>query len=253
MLMNGRKHIEINNMKITMITGAGRGIGLSIAKKFYSENHNLVLLVRDRFQEKKLSKLFEKKSCKIFYGDLANYKFIKKISKNVKYVDNLVNNAATRNDHTLHKVKKEDLDKIINLNFKSTFFLTQIFTKKMVKNKVKGSVINLSSQLGHVGAYNRTAYCSSKFAVEGFTKAAAMDLGKYGIRVNTIAPTKTIVNQKELLLTKKRLSIIKDKIPTRQFTEKEHIAELCFFLTLDASKNITGSSLKIDGGWTAGK
>ena len=123
----------------------------------------------------------------------------------------------------------------------------------MIQRKIKGSVINLSSQLGHVGAYNRTAYCASKFAVEGFTKAAAMDLGKYGIRVNTIAPTKTIVNEKELLFTKKRLAIIRNKIPSKKFTEKEDIAELCLFLTSNASKNITGSSIKIDGGWTAGK
>ena len=240
-------------MKKTLITGAGRGIGLSIAEKFYNENHSLVLLVKDKIQKKILEKKFDKKIVKIFFGDLSNYNFIKKISKKITYVDNLVNNAATRNGDHFHKVRKKDFDHLIDLNFKSLFFLTQIFTKKMIQRKIKGSVINLSSQLGHVGAYNRTAYCASKFAVEGFTKAAAMDLGKYGIRVNTIAPTKTIVNEKELLFTKKRLAIIKNKIPSKKFTEKEDIAELCLFLTSSASKNITGSSIKIDGGWTAGK
>ena len=249
----GKNIFKFYSMKITMITGAGRGIGLSIAQKFYSENHKLVLLVRNKSQKKQLENLFNKKICKIFYGNLGDYSFIKKISKNIQFIDNLINNAATRNDSNLHDVKKVDLDEIIDLNFKSTFFLTQIFTKKMVKRNIKGSVINLSSQLGHFGAYNRTAYCASKFAVEGFTKAAAMDLGKYGIRINTICPTKTIVNDDELVLTKKRLSVIKDKIPTKHFTKKEDIAELCFFLSSDASKNITGSSIKIDGGWTAGK
>ena len=123
----------------------------------------------------------------------------------------------------------------------------------MIKNKIKGSVINLSSQLGHTGAHNRTAYCSSKFAIEGFTKSAALDLGKYGIRINSIAPTKTIVNKNELVKTKKRLNLIKNKIPLKQFTKKEDIAEICFFLTTSACSNITGSSIKIDGGWTAGK
>lgn len=240
-------------MKKTLITGAGRGIGLSIAEKFYNENHSLVLLVKDKIQKKILEKKFDKKIVKIFFGDLSNYNFIKKVSKKITYVDNLVNNAATRNGDHFHKVRKKDFDHLIDLNFKSLFFLTQIFTKKMIQRKIKGSVINLSSQLGHVGAYNRTAYCASKFAVEGFTKAAAMDLGKYGIRVNTIAPTKTIVNEKELLFTKKRLAIIRNKIPSKKFTEKEDIAELCLFLTSNASKNITGSSIKIDGGWTAGK
>ena len=123
----------------------------------------------------------------------------------------------------------------------------------MIKKKIKGSIVNLSSQLGHIGAYNRTAYCSSKFAIEGFTKAAALDLSKFGIRINSIAPTKTIVNKKELIKTQKRLNIIKNKIPLKQFTKKEDIAEICFFLTTKACNNITGSSIKIDGGWTAGK
>jgi NAD(P)-dependent dehydrogenase (short-subunit alcohol dehydrogenase family) len=192
--------------EITLITGAGSGIGLAIADKFYKKNHNIILLVKTFNQKKDLEKRYNKKLVKIYHGDLSN-----------------------------------------------NFLMTQIFTKKMIKKKIKGSIINLSSQLGHIGAYNRTVYCSSKFAVEGFTKAAAMDLGKYGIRINTIAPTKTIVNEKELIFTKKRLTIIKNKIPLKKFTEKEDIAELCLFLTSSASKNITGSSIKIDGGWTAGK
>ena len=239
--------------KIILISGAGNGIGLSIAKKFYFENHSLILLVKNKIQKKKLEKIFDKKVTKIFFGDLSNYNFIKKISKNISYVDILIKNAATRNGDYIHKVKKKDLDYIMDLNFKSTFFLSQIFTQKMIVKKIKGSVINLSSQLGHVGAHNRTAYCASKFAVEGFTKAAAMDLGRYGIRINTIAPTKTIVNDKELILTKGRLNKIKNKIPSNKFTKKEHIAEVCFFLSSDACENITGTSIKIDGGWTAGK
>ena len=239
--------------KITLISGAGSGIGLSIAEKFYLENHKLILLVKNKVQKQKLEKKFNRKITKIFFGDLSNYNFIKKISKNINYVDNLINNAATRNGDFLHKVKKKNLDYIMDLNFKSTFFLTQILTKKMIKKRINGSVINLSSQLGHIGAYNRTAYCASKFAVEGFTKAAALDLGKYGIRINSIAPTKTIVNEKELIFTKKRLNIIKNKIPSHKITKKENIAEVCFFLTSDACENITGTSIKIDGGWTAGK
>ncbi len=239
--------------EITLITGAGSGIGLAIADKFYKKNHNIILLVKTFNQKKDLEKRYNKKLVKIYHGDLSNNLFLNQISKKISYVHNLINNAASRNDDHLFKVKKKDLDYLIDLNFKSTFLMTQIFTKKMIKKKIKGSIINLSSQLGHIGAYNRTVYCSSKFAVEGFTKAAAMDLGKYGIRINTIAPTKTIVNEKELIFTKKRLTIIKNKIPLKKFTEKEDIAELCLFLTSSASKNITGSSIKIDGGWTAGK
>ena len=240
-------------MKKTLITGAGRGIGLSIAEKFYLEEHNLILLVRSNDQKRIIEKKFDKNKVKIFVGDLAKYSFIKNISKKINFVHNIINNAATRNDSHIHKVKKSDLDYLIDLNFKATFYLTQIFTKKMIKKKIKGSVINLSSQLGHIGAHNRAAYCSSKFAIEGFTKASAMDLGRFGIRVNTIAPTKTIVNKNELLKTKKRLNLIKAKIPLNKFTQKENIAEICYFLTTDSCQNITGTSIKVDGGWTAGK
>ena len=122
-----------------------------------------------------MEKKYDKKSVRIYHGDLSKNLFLNQISKKIGYVHNLINNAASRNDDHLFKVKK-DLDYLMNLNFKSTFLMTQIFTKKMIKKKIKGSIINLSSQLGHIGAYNRTSYCSSKFAVEGFTKAAAMDL-----------------------------------------------------------------------------
>ncbi|MDC1153794.1 SDR family NAD(P)-dependent oxidoreductase [Candidatus Pelagibacter sp.] len=239
-------------MKTTLITGAGRGIGLSIAEKFYKENHKLILLVRDKAQEKKLKKKFNKNQVKIFSGDLSNYNFIKKISSKIKYVNNLINNAGTRNSDHFHNVKKKDFDYLLELNFKSIYFLTQFITKKMVKYNIKGSIINLSSQLGHLGAYNRTAYCSSKFAIEGFTKSTALDLSKFGIRINSIAPTKTISEENNKLNSKKRLNLIKKKIPLKTFTQKEDIAKICFFLTSSASKNITGTSIKVDGGWTAG-
>ena len=144
--------------EITLITGAGSGIGLAIANKFYKENHNLVLLVKTLNQKKDLEKRYDKKSVRIYHGDLSKNLFLNQISKKISYVHNLINNAASRNDDHLFEVKKKDLDYLINLNFKSTFLMTQIFSKKMIKKK--GSIINLSSQLGHIGAYNRTVYCS---------------------------------------------------------------------------------------------
>ena len=123
----------------------------------------------------------------------------------------------------------------------------------MIKNKIKGSIIHVSSQLGHIGAYNRSIYCMSKFGLEGLNKSIAMDLGKYGIRSVTVAPTKTIVNQVERIKTKKRLNIIKKKIPLRKFSTTKQIANIVFFLTTDKSVSITGSSILSDGGWTAGK
>ena len=142
---------------------------------------------------------------------------------------------------------------MIKTNLSTTFRIKQIFAQKMIKNKIKGSIINLSSQLGHIGAYNRSLYCMSKFAIEGLTKSMALDLGKYGIRVNTVSPTKTIVKQNEMNKQTKRLKIIKSKIPLNKFSTIEEIASIVYFLTTKEASSITGTSIISDGGWTAGK
>ena len=239
--------------QITLISGAGRGIGEEIARRFYSEGHDLILLLYKANQKKKLEKQFNKKRVTYFVGDLKNKKFIQSVGKRVKYVDNLVNNAGVANKDYFIKVKPKDLDKIVDINFKSYFLLSQIFAKKMIQRKIRGSIVSISSQLGHIGAFNRTAYCSTKFALEGFTKSAAMDLGKHGIRINTVAPTKTIVSEQERKNEKKRLNLIKKKIPLNRFSTTTEIASIVYFLTTDSAKSITGTSIISDGGWTCGK
>lgn len=241
--------------KTTLITGAGRGIGKEIALKFARENHNLILIVLKKSQKVELSNFFKKKKVnfKIILGDFRNLDFIKSLNKKINKVDNLINNAAKANTKHFLDVNSKEYDDLITVNLKSIYFLTQIISKKMIKNKIKGNIINISSQLGHIGAYNRSIYCTSKFGLEGFTKSVAMDLGKFGIRINTISPTKTIVNQIERTKTKKRLNIIKNKIPLRRFSTTKQIAEIAFFLTTDSAFSITGTSIISDGGWTAGK
>ncbi len=241
--------------KVTLITGAGRGIGKQIAIKFAEKKNNLILLVQKNQQKKELSKLLIKKNIQfeIYVGDLKNKNYIKLLDSKIKKIDNLINNAAVANTKYFTKVTDKNLDEIMDVNVKAIFKLSQIFSKKMIKNKIKGNIINISSQLGHVGAYNRTAYCTTKFAIEGLTKSMALDLSKYGIRVNSIAPTKTIVNQNELIKTKKRLKIIRNKIPLRKFSTVEEIAGIAYFLTTEVAGSITGTSIVSDGGWTSGK
>jgi NAD(P)-dependent dehydrogenase (short-subunit alcohol dehydrogenase family) len=123
----------------------------------------------------------------------------------------------------------------------------------MIKNKIKGTIISLSSQLGHIGAYNRTLYSLTKFGLEGLTKSMALDLSKHGIRVVTVAPTKTLVKPEELKKRSLRLNLIKKKIPLKKFSTKSEISSIVYFLTTDPAKSITGTSIIADGGWTAGK
>lgn len=242
-------------MMTTLITGAGRGIGEQIAIKFASEKHNLILLIQKKNRKISLLKKLKKYNVKVdfFSGDLKNQKFINILRKKIKKIDNLVNNAAVANTKYFTKVTDIELEDILNVNLKTIFKLSQIFSKKMIKNRIKGNIINISSQLGHTGAYNRSAYCMTKFGLEGLTKSMALDLGKYGIRVNTVAPTKTIVNQDERIKTKKRLNLIKKKIPLNKFSTTKQIADIVYFLTTKSAESITGTSIVSDGGWTSGK
>lgn len=241
--------------KTTLITGAGRGIGKEIALKFASEKHRVILLVYKKEQKNELSKILNKKKAnfEIIVGDLKKINFINSLKKKIKKVDNLINNAAMANTKYFTDVSFKEMSDLLFVNLKAPFMLSQIFAKKMIKNKVKGCIINITSQLGHIGAYNRSVYCMSKFGLEGFNKALALDLAKHGIRSVSVAPTKTIVNQIERSKTKKRLNLIKKKIPLKKFSTTKQIADIVYFLTTEKSSSITGSSILSDGGWTAGK
>ena len=197
----------------TLITGAGRGIGFEIAKKFASNNHNLILTIRNKAQKKRLENLGKDYDVKVKVqvGDLRNLKFVKKLSKINFKVNNVINNAAGENQKHFLKVTEKELNDMISINLKSTFLISQIFTRKMIRFKIKGNIISISSQLGHIAAYNRSIYCMTKFGIEGLTKSLAMDLGKYGIRVNSVSPTKTVINENEFKKNKKRLNLIKKK------------------------------------------
>lgn len=239
----------------TLISGAGRGIGFEIASKFASNNHNLILLIRKKNQKKKLKKLSKIFGIEtvVLVGDLRNKKFIQSLNKINLKVDNVINNAAGENQKHFLKVSEKELNDMVSINLKSTFIISQIFAKKMIKTKIRGNIISISSQLGHIAAHNRSIYCMTKFGIEGLTKSLSMDLGKFGIRVNSVSPTKTIVDQNEFKKNKKRLNFIKKKIPLNKFSTTSEIASIVYFLTTKAAGSITGSSILSDGGWTAGK
>ena len=255
MLKNGKNFTKFNRKKklTTLITGASRGIGLDIARHFLAKDHNLVLLVKNKADEEKLKKKLNNKTITIISGDLSEEKIFKKIEKKNLKINNLINNAAVADKNHFLKVNIKKLEKLIKINLISVFRVAQIISKNMVKHKIAGNIINISSQLGHVGAYNRCAYSMSKFAIEGLTRSMALDLAKFGIRVMTVCPTKTLVNKWEELKQPKRLDLIKKKIPLKRFSTTKEIAEIVFFLTTQSASSITGSSILVDGGWVAGK
>ena len=239
--------------KITLVTGAGRGIGEETAIKFLENGHFVYFIIHKKSQKLSLIKRIEKfKNFKIFEGDLTKKAFLSKLSNQIDYCDNLINNAASTNKKKFTKVSEKDFENLVKINLKSVFFMSQIFAKKMIRNKISGNIVNLSSQLGHMGAFNRSIYCLTKFGIEGLTKSSALDLAKYNIKVNSVSPTKTITHKNEEKFQRKRLNLIKKKIPINKFPTSREIANMIYFLC-ENSKTITGSTIKIDGGWTAGK
>ena len=166
--------------------------------------------------------------------------------------DILINNAGTNKPAKLVDTDINDFDYVMSLNVRSVVNLTKCVVKKMLANDVKGSIINVSSQMGHVGGPNRTTYCSSKFAIEGFTKSLAIELAPNGIRVNTVCPT--------FIQTPMTEPFLKDEefkkntigmIPLGRLGEVRDLMGPFVFLASEASSLMTGSSLLVDGGWTS--
>jgi len=164
----------------------------------------------------------------------------------------LVNNAGTNRPKPLAETTVEDFDAVMNLNIRSLVFATKAVTGQMMEAKVSGSIINISSQMGHVGARDHVAYCISKWAMEGFTKALGVELAPHGIRVNSICPTfiETTLT-KPYFENKDFLDEVISKISFGTLGKVEDIVGAAVFLASGAARLITGSSVVVDGGWTA--
>ncbi|MBL8643525.1 MAG: glucose 1-dehydrogenase [Rhodospirillaceae bacterium] len=164
----------------------------------------------------------------------------------------LVNNAGTNIPEPFLDVTPEHYDAIFNINVRAAFFVAQTITARMVKQGIKGSIIHMSSQMGHVGAVNRTVYCASKHALEGLTKAMALELAPHGIRVNAVAPTFIATPMTRPFFEKPgfREDVLK-KIALGRVGDIEDVASAVLYLASNAAKLVTGTSLKVDGGWTA--
>jgi len=172
--------------------------------------------------------------------------------KNQKPFDILVNSAGMGRHSPSLETSTEDFDEVMDVNLRGAYFLTQAVARGLIKAKKPGSLINISSQMGHVGGVDRAVYSASKHAVEGFTKAMAIEWGVHQIRVNTICPTfiRTALTQ-STFDNPERKKWIEEKIKLGRAGEVEDIMGAVVFLASEASGMITGSALMIDGGWTA--
>ena len=197
-----------------------------------------------------------KRKCTSIICNVSNYDEVKKLFSQINKLDVLVNNAGTNIPEHFLKVKKKDMDYVVELNLKAAFHVAQLSARIMLKSKNSkkngGSIINMSSQLGHVGAPNRSVYSMTKFGIEGLTKSMAVDLARNNIRVNTVCPTYVETPLvKRFFKDKKFKKAMLDNIPLGRFATASDVATTVVFLASSASSMMTGSSLMIDGGWTA--
>jgi NAD(P)-dependent dehydrogenase (short-subunit alcohol dehydrogenase family) len=173
------------------------------------------------------------------------------VNKNGPF-DILVNSAGLARHSPMIETTVEDFDQVMAVNVRGAYFLSQAVANGMLNSGKAGSIINISSQMAHVGGLERAVYCASKFAVEGFTKSMAIELGSSKIRVNTICPTfiKTAFTEKTFNDSEKMDWVLK-KIKLERVGEVEDIMGAVLYLASDLSSLVTGSAMIVDGGWTA--
>lgn len=240
--------------KNALITGAGRGIGMGASIALAESGANVTLVSRTEKELKDLTDHINSQGFKASYEvlDVNNEDEVSNFINNAEPFDILINNAGTNRPAKLIDTKIEDFDYVMSLNVRSVINLTKLIVKKMLDSNIRGSIINVSSQMGHVGGPNRTTYCSSKFAIEGFTKSLAIELGPDGIRVNAICPTFIQTPMTEPFLKDedfKKATI--GMIPIGRLGEVTDLMGPFVFLASEASSLMTGSSMLVDGGWTA--
>ena len=244
--------------KYAVVTGAGKGLGQAISIALAEAGANLIITSRTKKDLDKVSKIIKKfkVKCQSYVCDITNFQEIKTVINKISRIDILVNNAGTNIPEHFTKVKRSNMEYLVKVNTVAAFNVAQLCTLKMLKlknrKKIGGSIINMSSQMGHVSGPKRSVYSMNKFGIEGLTKGMALELAKNNIRVNTICPTFVVTPMtKKFLKDKKFKKEMLNSIPLGRFAELPEIASSVVFLASDAASMITGTSLLVDGGWTA--
>ena len=240
--------------KTALITGASSGIGLGCAVALAEAGSHVVVSARSSDKLNAVVDTIKAKglSAEAMVMDVADTNLVQEIIDSKGPFDILVNSAGLGRHSPSKDTSIEDFDAVMNVNLRGAYFVTQAVANGLINAKKTGSLINISSQMGHVGGIDRAVYSASKHAVEGFTKAMAIEWGPHQIRVNTICPTfiRTPLTQ-STFDNPDRKEWIESKIKIGRIGEVEDIMGAVVFLASDASSMVTGSALMVDGGWTA--
>lgn len=240
--------------RVAVVTGAGRGIGRGCAITLAKAGASVALLARSRSE-------LEETACEVraigqnvqsIVCDVTDPRQVQEAVGFLEQIDVLVNNAGTNVPEPFLEVSEENLDKMLAVNVKGVFLVAQAAAWRMVERGEGGSIINVSSQMGHVGAPRRTVYCTTKHAVEGLTKAMAVELAPCNVRVNSVAPTFVETPMTKPFLEDEAFrEDTLSRIPLGRLGQVEDVTGAVLFLASPAAGLITGASLLVDGGWTA--
>ncbi|MGR3503843.1 SDR family NAD(P)-dependent oxidoreductase [Pseudaestuariivita sp.] len=237
-----------------LVAGASSGIGLACGVALARAGAAVTLAARrkDKLEEAVAELRGEGLTADAMELDVADIPAMQeKIAASGPY-DILLNSAGLARHTPAIETSSEDFDAVQELNFKGAYFLTTAVAKRLIENGKPGSLINITSQMAQVGGQERAVYCGTKHAVEGFTKAMAIEWGKHRIRVNCIAPTFVVTELTRPTFARPELKAwVEDKIKLGRIGEVEDLMGAAVYLASDASSLVTGTSMLVDGGWTA--
>lgn len=241
-----------------MVTGAGRGIGAAAAYELALLGCEVVLISRseEEIADVASTVLQGGGRARIIVCDVTKSVELRAAIADLPQLDILVNNAGANIPEPFLDVSDEHLDAILELNVRAAFVAAQASAKKMLAEprtgRAGGSIVNVSSQMGHVGAPNRSVYSMTKHAIEGLTKALAVELAPYRIRVNAVAPTFVTTPMTKAFFDEDPFrEWVLSRIPLGRIGRIDEVSAAIAFLASPAAALITGASLLVDGGWTA--
>lgn len=240
--------------RTALVTGAGSGTGRAIALELAAAGARVVLVARTVASLEETAAAIEAAGGQALVRpcDVTDSQALRTLLANIAPLHILVNNAGTNIPRAFTAVSDAELDTLLELNLRACFVAAQAAAAGMLRQGQPGVILNVGSQMGHVGASERTAYCMTKHGLEGLTKAMAVELAPHGIRVNSLAPTfvdtpliRRIADDpqvREALLA---------RIPLGRMASEREVALAAVYLCSDAAAMVTGTSLRVDGGWTA--
>jgi NAD(P)-dependent dehydrogenase (short-subunit alcohol dehydrogenase family) len=240
--------------KLALVTGASRGIGRGCALGLAAAGADIAVLARHPADLESVAAELAALGAKphVIACDVTATGAAAAALAALPRLDILVNNAGGNQPQSFLEVSEEVFDRLFALNVKSAFFMAQAAARRMREEGVRGSIVNMSSQAGHVALKDRTVYCATKHAMEGFSKAMAIELAPYGIRVNTVAPTFIETPMTRPFFAEGQFAdYVNARIPLGRVGTVEDVVGAVLYLASPAAALVTGTSLRVDGGWTA--